>query len=743
MEMESYLDWALRYAALGLPVVPLYGIDGANCTCNKPCSSPGKHPIPWRGLNEASLDAGQIEKWWTKWPAANLGVRTGGSVIVLDIDGEAGAASIAGKVIQPTWMAKTGRGRHVWFRHPGGRVANFAHRLPGLDLRGDGGYVVVPPSVHVSGVGYVWLASPWDIELAEAPGWLLELIASSLAPKPSSSTLPRHQSYPTPDTATPDWAALLQGVPEGQRHDVAVRAAGHYLGIGIDPEEVEAMLLDFAARCQPPHDPQDVKRIVRDLAAKDAAKRGNRILTVELNNNATSNVTTEDAEGALLLTDAERQELSAHERAVEAEDFVIRWVRWGSDRTDAPRIFHLSNAIALVATAIDRNRWVAFQHKRVYPSAYLLNIAGSGDRKSTPMGYAKEALAAAYPKRLLSNDYSPEALIADLAERGECSRGTAFIDEAGRILGTMRTHGYGEGLKDLLSELWDGPESFSRTLKKESYLLQSVYINLVMATTNSRFLETVSSEDVTSGFFARFLPFVVSERVERRRLSMLTSDTKATGEALVTALRDIGLRLDHPAQMAMWPAAVDRLDAAEQAIEEWAGRQYHGDLIVPWSKRLAEYASRLAIIFAVSEGVEQITVAQVLRAVDLVERATGGVAVLVRQLLSGPREREIERLRQFIEKNAGISRRDICRRTDLRSEQVADYAAVLKSRGEVMIQANGTSERYFPVQQRAAAAGVGVSGVGLRGRREAPSDPPTPPTPDSSTAPELVAALHE
>ena len=271
--MESKLDWALRYVALGLPIVSLYGIEGAKCMCNKPgCPSPGKHPIPLRGHNEASLDAARIEKWWSKWPTANLGVRTGGLVIVLDVDGEAGALSIEGKVIPPTWTARTGRGQHIWFKHPGGTVRNFAHRLPGLDLRGDGGYVVVPPSVHVSGVGYVWLASPWDCDLAEAPAWLLELIASPTAPTPSVSPVAR-QRNPTPDTPTPDWAALLQGVPEGQRHDVAVRAAGHYLGIGIDAEDVEEMLLAFAERCQPPHDTEDIKRIIRDLAAKDAAKR--------------------------------------------------------------------------------------------------------------------------------------------------------------------------------------------------------------------------------------------------------------------------------------------------------------------------------------------------------------------------------------------------------------------------------------------------------------------------------------
>ena len=49
---------------------------------------------------------------------------------MLDVDGAAGATSIEGKVIPPTWTAKTGRGQHIWFKHPGGTVPNFAHGFP-------------------------------------------------------------------------------------------------------------------------------------------------------------------------------------------------------------------------------------------------------------------------------------------------------------------------------------------------------------------------------------------------------------------------------------------------------------------------------------------------------------------------------------------------------------------------------------------------------------------------------------
>ncbi|OGA02878.1 MAG: hypothetical protein A3I00_05830 [Betaproteobacteria bacterium RIFCSPLOWO2_02_FULL_64_12] len=76
--------------------------------------------------------------------------------------------------------------------------------------------------------------------------------------------------------ATSGWLEMLRGAPEGERHAVAVRIAGHYLGAGWKKEEVEALLLGFAAQCSPAHDPNDVRRIVRDLTQADDAKNAAR-----------------------------------------------------------------------------------------------------------------------------------------------------------------------------------------------------------------------------------------------------------------------------------------------------------------------------------------------------------------------------------------------------------------------------------------------------------------------------------
>ena len=84
----SMLEHALRYAAAGLPIFPVHCIrpDGL-CSCgNRQCTDVGKHPRVGGGFYAATTDEKQIRKWWRKWPDANIGMRTGNGIIVIDVD---------------------------------------------------------------------------------------------------------------------------------------------------------------------------------------------------------------------------------------------------------------------------------------------------------------------------------------------------------------------------------------------------------------------------------------------------------------------------------------------------------------------------------------------------------------------------------------------------------------------------------------------------------------------------------
>jgi putative DNA primase/helicase len=142
---------ALRIAQ-HVPVLPLFG----------------KVPVISGGFKNASQDQAQVEQWWTHHPEAGIGVPTGSitGFDVLDVDGEEGLWSLKQYEaehgpVPDTYVVITGRGCHYYLEHDP-EMKNRAGFLPGLDVRGEGGYVVVPPSLHESGESYRWKGeSPW------------------------------------------------------------------------------------------------------------------------------------------------------------------------------------------------------------------------------------------------------------------------------------------------------------------------------------------------------------------------------------------------------------------------------------------------------------------------------------------------------------------------------------------------------------------------------------------------------
>ena len=160
---------ALEYAAQGFAVFPVFEMGpGGACACGRPdCSSPGKHPRVSRGLKEASKDPEVVRSWWTQWPEANIGIATGSpsGIFVMDVDIKNNGHHELARLIEEhgaipdTRICQTGGGGfHVYFRlPPGQRIPNSAGKIaPGIDVRGDGGYVVAPPSNHYSGGCYEW-----------------------------------------------------------------------------------------------------------------------------------------------------------------------------------------------------------------------------------------------------------------------------------------------------------------------------------------------------------------------------------------------------------------------------------------------------------------------------------------------------------------------------------------------------------------------------------------------------------
>jgi len=255
------IDAALIYARRGWEVFPCHAparVPGSCTCCHADCSSPGKHPRVRGGLNSATRDEDVIRRWWATWPNANVAVRTGAAsdLVVVDIDpahgGEDSLQSVlaAHGQLPPGRTIRTGSGgRHLYFAHPGDVVPNDVGRRlgSGLDIRGDGGYVIAPPSLHVTGGRYAVAARGGEIP--DLPDWLLELVRKQEPPTRPMRPAPNaeHGAAWARAAAVGELDELRHAAP-GIRNSTLNRVSfklGQIIGAGLlDQSEIEQSLVD-------------------------------------------------------------------------------------------------------------------------------------------------------------------------------------------------------------------------------------------------------------------------------------------------------------------------------------------------------------------------------------------------------------------------------------------------------------------------------------------------------------------
>ena len=239
---------ACKYAQLGWKIFPL--------------KQGTKLPKIKDWVNQATDDVEQVIQWWTEFPNANIAVATGaGSGIwVLDIDvkgEENGVTSLQSFVhkyggFPKTLCAKTASGGwHYFFKHDGTKFRNTAGRIPGVDTRGDGGYIVLAPSTLHDKSTYSW--SNYGERISEAPGWLKE----ELLAKKSSSVTRRSTERSTGNTTA----------KTGSRNNHLTSLAGKYRRVGLDADAILNQLLkDNETHCKPPLDREEVEVIAESVA---------------------------------------------------------------------------------------------------------------------------------------------------------------------------------------------------------------------------------------------------------------------------------------------------------------------------------------------------------------------------------------------------------------------------------------------------------------------------------------------
>jgi hypothetical protein len=250
------LDAALRYAGQGWPVFPCRPIE------------PGrKRPMTRSGFHDASTEAATIRAWWRRLPDALIGVPTGRAtgLVILDIDVKNDRANgydtlddLGHSILPDTWLVHTASGGlHLYF-DPGDReIRNSAGKLgPGLDIRGDGGYVIAPSPNS----GYEWdlYWNPDTSALLTVPDWLigdLEPLQIDYSPHPVvRQPVPRYGEVSL-DNAVVRIISAPSGMQRDTLNEEVFAIAGLVAG-GLIPSTLALEALNWAACRMVSHDPR-------------------------------------------------------------------------------------------------------------------------------------------------------------------------------------------------------------------------------------------------------------------------------------------------------------------------------------------------------------------------------------------------------------------------------------------------------------------------------------------------------
>ena len=253
-EAKNMKEWALHYAEMGLAVFPLVCRD--------------KVPAVVGGCKVATTERTTIERWWDKNPQYNIGIATGNKssglvVIDLDVDKNKGIDGYDGLrdwqnkhgKLPETWQSITGRGGYHYFYKDAIVHSNRVGLYEGVDIRGEGGYIVAPPSVHPNGNIYEWEQGPEEYEIAQVDNIVNDFLKGEKQRRDSE----HKTNFKVPEL-----------IPEGKRVDTIVRLIASLRTKGLDDDAIKAAVrVENEKRCNPPLKEKELEKAVFPALKRD------------------------------------------------------------------------------------------------------------------------------------------------------------------------------------------------------------------------------------------------------------------------------------------------------------------------------------------------------------------------------------------------------------------------------------------------------------------------------------------
>ena len=531
--MPSLVESAIQYAELlGWPVFPV-----------RPS---GKTPLTPRGFHDASSDPALVRTWWQRWPDANIGVPAGevSGFVVIDIDAKSDGPSTLAELVElhgavpTTVQGRTGGGgAHYLFKHPGGKFRNTAGVLGrGIDTRGDGGYIVVPPSLHPSGTVYEWQRDPFSTELAELPAWLVPPAREAAAPPPVRMAAP---SIVGEDERIRRATAYLDAMDpsiSGAGGHAKAYAAATALVHGFDLSSSVARQLFasvFNPRCQPPWSDREIDHKIAEAARKPHDNpRGWLLAAGTLDGDQAHGREVADA----ILTSAiarasadippmrQRELMAMPADLMEPPGYIGELCRWINETAYKPQpILTLGTVLAFFGSVIGRKVKTPTDLRS---NLYCLGVGRTGCGKNhSRIAIKRLCDAAGLTEKLLGGEEvaSDSAILSAVAERPAIF----FLwDEIGHMIAAANSRNaqsHVRGIPVTLTKLFTsanstvlGKEYADRKTNPRRDIIQP-NVGLYGTTTPGKLFASITPDEISDGFLGRMLVFMSENPTPERR----------------------------------------------------------------------------------------------------------------------------------------------------------------------------------------------------------------------------------
>jgi hypothetical protein len=483
-QVTPVLDAALEYLDLGFSVIPV-GHD------KKPL-------IKWKEFQSRRPSADEIEDWFVQWPEANIAIVCGkiSGIFCVDADGPSGIEWMNIYLPKTTVYSITAKGLHaIYLIPPNSVIRNFVRLAPEVDIRGEGGYFVAPPSIHESGHVYRW---QFDLN-----GWddIVEY-------RPPVSQIPQQGI----DLSAVKTQPTGEGVQKGARNNTLSQLVGKWIHIGLDPDEIWTLAQSWNQNNDPVLSESELKKTVDSIHVTNQRNHPSHtpIQIAELPD--LTELPTQNIPADLLYPDGLLSDLM---------EYIDQ-----STACSHP-IFNLAGAISVIGTLVGQK----FQTEtglRTNFYCIVLGYAGSG--KDAPQQALQNLLMRSKAYHVCGpNTMTSDAAILRYLQHPEKARCVLFLDEIGLLLkGIRNERSAAREVPAMLMQLFS---SVNRPFQKpyasqDNLIIKWHHLSFYGASTPLRFWENFTSTEASDGFLPRLLVFESHHKREpiRKHASIVIPD---------------------------------------------------------------------------------------------------------------------------------------------------------------------------------------------------------------------------